>query len=255
VESGGERRLSGGGEGKKFSDRNDVTPVNVKLAFQDAVQAGEGTFELRGRELSEVVLVGTLRGVEAKMTNIAFTLGDESCDDLVEVIKWSDADAASGAVAVPPGMEEGALVMVHGKLRTFQGKRSIMAHSVRLVTDPAEVEYHKAYMKFAEVHADKAAEREKGAAAGGPPGMMGLRKGPSIVVAAPSNGMDACQTTVMNTFNERGTDDNGLHKNEVVQLLSGVFKPDEVLSAIDYLVNEGHCYSTIDDDHFRSTAI
>jgi len=254
VESG-DRRMSGGeggGGGKKFSERNELTPVNVKMAFEDAVQAGEGSFELAGRELSEVVLVCTLKGVEAKMTNIVYTVGDETSSEVVEVLKWSDADPSSGAAAVPPGMVEGAQVRVNGRLRTFQGKRSIMAHSVKLVENPAEAEYHAASIRFASAHAEEVAKRERAAPGGGPTGM---RTAPSIVIAAPSNGMDACQSTVMNTFNERGTDDNGLHRNEVVHLLQGSFSAADVNNAIQFLVNEGHVYSTIDDDHFRSTAI
>ena len=39
----------------------------------------------------------------------------------------------------------------------------------------------------------------------------------------------------------------------VVQQLNGRFTEAQVREAVEHLVNEGHLYSTIDDDHFKST--
>jgi replication factor A2 len=47
----------------------------------------------------------------------------------------------------------------------------------------------------------------------------------------------------------------GVHVNEVVQQLNGRFSEPQVREAVEHLVNEGHLYSTIDDDHFKSTLL
>ena len=50
-----------------------------------------------------------------------------------------------------------------------------------------------------------------------------------------------------------GRRDEGVKIDVVVQQLNGRFTEAQVREAVEHLVNEGHLYSTIDDDHFKST--
>jgi replication factor A2 len=40
-----------------------------------------------------------------------------------------------------------------------------------------------------------------------------------------------------------------------VTQLNGRFTEAQVRESVEHLVNEGHLYSTIDDDHFKSTLL
>lgn len=46
------------------------------------------------------------------------------------------------------------------------------------------------------------------------------------------------------------TDPTGVPREEMIRALTGSFNPQQVNQAIDYLHQEGHLYSTIDDQHF-----
>ena len=41
--------------------------------------------------------------------------------------------------------------------------------------------------------------------------------------------------------------------NNLYHCVQGKMSKSEMDSAIDYLSNEGHIYSTVDDEHFKST--
>jgi replication factor A2 len=46
--------------------------------------------------------------------------------------------------------------------------------------------------------------------------------------------------------------EQGLHIDQVAQRMVG-YSRQQVKEAIEFLVNEGFVYSTIDDDHYKST--
>ena len=52
-----------------------------------------------------------------------------------------------------------------------------------------------------------------------------------------------------------GHGDTGANVADVVSSLNGRFTEAQVREAVEHLVNEGHLYSTIDDNHYRSTLL
>lgn len=48
--------------------------------------------------------------------------------------------------------------------------------------------------------------------------------------------------------------DTGLNVETLMKDLGNKFSRDQIKGAVDFLVNEGHLYSTIDDNHFKSTS-
>jgi replication factor A2 len=62
--------------------------------------------------------------------------------------------------------------------------------------------------------------------------------------------------TVFAIFNgPQGHGESGVHVDDVVTQLNGRFTEAQVRESVEHLVNEGHLYSTIDDDHFKSTLL
>ena len=48
---------------------------------------------------------------------------------------------------------------------------------------------------------------------------------------------------------------NGINVQTVVTALTGRFTDAQVREAVESLVNDGHLYSTIDDEHFKNTLL
>ncbi|CAM6104919.1 unnamed protein product [Calypogeia fissa] len=73
--------------------------------------------------------------------------------------------------------------------------------------------------------------------------------------AAPmaGNSADAFRKRVQAIFEEPSSTKlaYGLHRNDVMQRMVGVTR-ERVNDAIDFIFSEGHVYSTIDDDRFKS---
>jgi replication factor A2 len=53
----------------------------------------------------------------------------------------------------------------------------------------------------------------------------------------------------------QGHGESGVRVDDVVTQLNGRFTEAQVRESVEHLVNEGHLYSTIDDDHFKSTLL
>ena len=53
----------------------------------------------------------------------------------------------------------------------------------------------------------------------------------------------------------QGEDANGINVQTVITALNGRFTSLQVHQAVELLVNDGHLYSTIDDEHFRGTLL
>ncbi len=75
----------------------------------------------------------------------------------------------------------------------------------------------------------------------------------SATTAASVSAGDA-HTIVLQVFNEYNHLDEGLSTSAVVNHLRGRLNESDVRRVVDELSSEGHLYSTIDDEHFKSSA-
>lgn len=94
-----------------------------------------------------------------------------------------------------------------------------------------------------------------GAVGGADTYAMGGGAAPAAVPAfgAPA-GVNPVQAEVMAVFNapEARDANEGLAVQEVVQRLGGRIPEQQIMQAINFLVDEGHLYSTIDEHHFKA---
>ena len=65
-------------------------------------------------------------------------------------------------------------------------------------------------------------------------------------------GLTSLERRIVNYHNEHGTSDEGCHVNAVAAGLS--LELDIVRGTVDFLCSEGHLYSSLDDDHHKSTS-
>ena len=82
----------------------------------------------------------------------------------------------------------------------------------------------------------------------------GYRRNYSVRIAAVNAAGGSCVDQAKAIFEgPDGRRDEGVKIDVVAQQLNGRFTEAQVREAVEHLVNEGHLYSTIDDDHFKST--
>lgn len=247
--------LSQGGEKKQRARATQIIPCTVSQ-LMSASQADEA-FKVGDVEVAQVTIVGVIRSTDKSMTNIQYKV-DDMTGAPMDVKQWVDTeDPGMDSTVLPPG----TYVKVSGNLRSFQNHRSVVAFSVRPLEDMNEITSHM--LEVVQAHM----------ALGKPQSTMGTGGGMSSNVTSVSrpgmasgaavtgsyagatdmvnNGLSGNQNQVLSLI--RGCpDQQGISIQDLKQRLSGM-SMNIIKQAVEFLSNEGHIFSTIDEDHFKST--
>ena len=199
-----------------------------------------------GHELTQVTLLGQLRDVQEQSTNIVFRVDDGTAQ--VDVRLWVDASSPQ-----TQAWSVGTYVRVYGHLRSYQGSRAVIALRVQLVTDSNEIIFHSLQCIAAHLHNTKgpAAASASHSAAGAATSAASMRTvAPATLTTAsmfPSNVHQMVYELVRANTTERG---EGVA--EIVSKLKGTADEKRIREALAFLSSEGHIYTTVDEDHFKS---
>ena len=231
-------------------------PVTIKqLKNAPAMTSGEQGFTLDGRDLYQVTIVGLIMNADEQATNLQYTIDDGT--DTIMVKMWVDADADDQFAEKRAQWKEGVIVRVIGTLRSFNNAKSLVAYSIQPVTDKNEYTFHFIEVVHTHLRHTKGPPPTAAAAAGGAygaPSAMGAGALPGMAApygapvqqAAPPN-----SELILKFFQTKGeSSDAGCTVADAANALSsngmGI---EQVRAVVNELVEEGHLYSTIDDDH------
>jgi replication factor A2 len=167
---------------------------------------------------------------------------------------------------------EGVYVSLIGHPKIFQERRSIVAQRVRAVQDHNEITHHMLECLYVHLHNKRVTTATTD--------MMGLSSAPgyhagnsydyyagapasssSAAAAAGFGGGDVggggggftpLQQAVLNLC--RRPAPQGVPLQEILAQLASMGDTNAIRSAIQFLTDEGHLYTTIDDEHFKSTS-
>ncbi|KAG7475327.1 replication protein A 32 kDa subunit [Solea senegalensis] len=247
--------LSQGGEKKGRTRATQIIPCTVSQ-LMSASQADEA-FRVGDVEVAQVTIVGVIRSTDKSMTNIQYKV-DDMTGAPMDVKQWVDTeDPSTDSTVLPPG----TYVKVSGNLRSFQNHRSVVAFSVRPLEDMNEITSHM--LEVVQAHMALGKPQSMVGVAGGVSsnatplsrpatgnmgGMGGGYTGANDMV---NNGLSASQNQVLSLI--RGCPEaQGISIQDLRQRLGGLSLP-VIKQAVEFLSNEGHIFSTIDEDHFKST--
>uniref|UniRef100_A0AAR2IPT0 Replication protein A C-terminal domain-containing protein n=1 Tax=Pygocentrus nattereri TaxID=42514 RepID=A0AAR2IPT0_PYGNA len=201
----------------------------------------------KGRTRAQQIVPCTVSQLmSAAQAEDVFRVGD------VEVAQDPSVDSS----VIPPN----TYVKVSGNLRSFQNNRSLVAFSVRPLEDMNEITSHM--LEVVQAHMLLSKPQAMAGGGGGMnssimpmsrPGMgsMGMTGGYSGANAMVNNGLSPNQNQVLSLI-KSCPEPQGISIQELKQRLSGVSMT-VIRQVVDFLSNEGHIFSTIDEDHFRST--
>nr|ACQ58571.1 Replication protein A 32 kDa subunit [Anoplopoma fimbria] len=243
---------SQGGEKKGRTRASQIIPCTVSQ-LMSASQADEA-FKVGEVEVAQVTIVGIIRSTDKSMTNIQYKV-DDMTGAPMDVKQWVDTEDPSVDSTVLP---LGTYVKVSGNLRSFQNHRSVVAFGVRPLEDMNEITSHMLEVVQARLALSK--PQTMLSAGGGMssdvtpisrPAMES--RGGSYAGASDmgNNGLSANQNQVLSLI--RGCPDpQGISIQDLKQRLS-VMSMAVIKQAVEFLSNEGHIFSTIDEDHYKST--
>ncbi|NWR92537.1 RFA2 protein, partial [Furnarius figulus] len=230
-----------GRAGGRFQNIVPCTVSQVLAAEQDAE-----TFRLYDVEISQVSVVGIVRHAEKAPTNIVYKVDDMTAAPL-DVRQWVDTDETGGEnVVVPPG----TYVKVIGQLRSFQNTKCLVAFKIVPLENMNEFTTHILEIVNAHMILRKnlmSTSRVPPSFSTGISDMGGHGGGGSM----PVNGLSAHQSQVLNLIKSCPVPEGMTLQELKLQLHS--MSMSTIKQAVEFLSNEGHIYSTVDDDHYKST--
>jgi replication factor A2 len=256
------------GDGKRDRANDTLMPVTVKQLLAATQDQPDDSFMIDGKEATQVSLAGCVVEMSVQSTNVSYQLEDAT--GRIEVKQWINAEEGEAAASARAQITENMYVRVVGNIRAFKDTRNVIAYSVQAVTDHNAVTTHFLECIFVHLHNTKGqlagaagtvgaaaagqtfgAPAQQGAAAGGGGG-GGLGAKQQISAGA---GGDDINSIVKECYEGAPDDETGLSVADVHQMVQakGAHSVDAVRKAVSFLANEGHLYSTVDEEHYKST--
>jgi len=237
---------SGGGKAKA---RQNVVPVMIGQILSST----DEEFTVEGLTVGMVILVGKVNSMEKAATKTVYHLEDDSGQ--VEVVQWVDEEARQEEHG------EGSNVKVVGSIRSQGEKKHVMAFKISSVTSQAEMDGHLLSVELSRIKIRQLQEKINGQVSGGGMGgglsnsMMGggLGSMPIISMSSSNQSFGNKNYDLVYGLIKGSMEEQGLNKDSIMNQCQGKLKKNEMEAALEFLSNEGHIYSTIDEDHFKST--
>lgn len=227
-----------------------LIPTTIKMVLE-AIATDDGEhLTIDGRDVNQVRLVGNIMRIDRRETKTVYAIEDGT--GAIEVTLWlnqGDEELATLSERREK-MVPRSYVMAVGQPKHFDGRITLSAYSLRPIENFNEITHH--FLETIYVHA-RAQKDLASPPAWHPPNQPA---GTSTTMDVDNDsGLTAIQRKVLDYYTENGTGDEGLNIEFVIQQCSHLFNftAIDVKNAVNVLTSEGHLYSTLDDDHHKST--
>eukprot|EP00199_Chlamydomonas_sp_CCMP681_P007118 CAMPEP_0119104068 /NCGR_PEP_ID=MMETSP1180-20130426/2380_1 /TAXON_ID=3052 ORGANISM="Chlamydomonas cf sp, Strain CCMP681" /NCGR_SAMPLE_ID=MMETSP1180 /ASSEMBLY_ACC=CAM_ASM_000741 /LENGTH=298 /DNA_ID=CAMNT_0007088737 /DNA_START=90 /DNA_END=986 /DNA_ORIENTATION=- len=267
--AGGENTYGAGGAKRSGGERrnNDETirHVTIRQLYKDASIADDDNFMVDGHAVTNVLVVGKIMEVHETAVIIRYKVHDgTSSMDMQMYTQDDDPLAAQRKLE----LVRDRYVRVFGTMRRQpNGQLGMNVYSMKVVEDFNEVVYHNLQVIFQHLHLTRggppATLPHNAATQGGygaTPMAMPYGGAPAAAHAAGNTGgrTGDIHLDIMSIFNDPVQRRNtaGLTCADVEQQLRMQGMPytvDQIKQSVEgHLANEGHVYTTTDDNHFRT---
>lgn len=252
---GGGGGQQSGGRARRSYDEQTIIPVTVKMAL--AAQPDEGTdasgrLQLEdGRSIYHVKLIGATRAVEDYSTNVVYQIEDGT--GLVEVKQWLD-DSACAAVAEmrQQTLREHIYVQVIGQIKDFDGKKMIIADSVRPLATGNQITHHMLEVVYSAEKSKRKTTFVPQTAVNNTGVGFGMQRAGGAPLASSIGAGDSLREAVINFVRNYGEQtEMGASVGDCARHLNGKYSEAAIRQMMTDLCIEGHIYSTVDEDHYK----
>lgn len=197
-------------------------------------------------DLHQVTVVGIIRSVKESATRLDYEL-DDMTGPLLDIRQFVDNDEGTPDEERTPPMRENTYVRAFGHVRSFSEKRYLVAFKLIQIVDLNELTTH-----ILEVMQNRIALKKTASAVPQETmGSMNMSTANSYPGAEVDNGLSNVQKQVSAVI-KSCNDETGVHIDIIKQRCQGI-PLKAIIDTLDFLSSEGHIYSTVDDEHFKST--
>ena len=170
----------------------------------------------------------------------------------IDVIQWIEEGTNQ------PEFGEGTPVKVIGSIRSQQDKKHVMAFKINNVSSQAEYDAHKLEVVYSHLKLKQMSQRANGeigmtdmsqSMLGGGLGVQSA----GYVSSSSNQSFGNKMYDMVYALIRQSTDEAGIDRDSIFNQAKKNMSKTEMDNALDFLSSEGHIYSTIDEDHFKTT--
>jgi replication factor A2 len=236
---------------RKSYDEQTLHPVTVHMCLTSHPdEDGSGEQLSDGRKLYHVKIVGAVRTYEDFSTNCLY--GIEDGTGLIDVKQWIDNNDCSAMERLRQSCaKEGIYLSIIGQIKDYDGKKTIVADSVRPIKTGNEITHHMLQVVYAAESYKRMNSPMYGANMISKQGLgfSGITKGAPIQQYGTNDSLRDIVLTFIRT--EGIYSDAGANVPLCIQQLQGKYNENEIRDVIEGLAAEGHIYSTIDENNYK----
>ncbi|XP_065174984.1 replication protein A 32 kDa subunit-B-like [Sycon ciliatum] len=239
---------------KSFNKGQSLMPVTAAQLYA-ARHDEDGSFYVNERELNYVTFIGVVRTVEETSTTLSYSV-DDMTGEPMQVRKYIQDNETRRSEC-----REGLFVRVAGHLRSYnETSRNVIAFVIQPVTEFNDITLHMLEVVHAHLYLKKGGSAAPAVKTEGAMGSTGMGAGSGggaatggMAMGSNAMGFDKDQHQVYKAI-MACRDTQGLNIRMLLDQMRkhSIMEP-AVRKAVDWLSQEGHIYSTIDDEHFKST--
>ncbi|XP_033126129.1 replication protein A 32 kDa subunit-like [Anneissia japonica] len=253
TQSGGYFNSPGGFDASQSTQKQDK-PKNFMPCTIAQIKMSEQVddyFRIGDVNIHQVTVIGLVRRIEVQATCVLYELDDMTAPTM-EIRQWSDTTDEGETTTMMH--KENTYVRVAGNVRVFNNKRILSVFKILPILDLNEISLHMLEVIHSHMLHTKAAANMSSGFGQSTSMMVTPMKGGggASFNGGGNNGLTGVQNQVHQLINAHVGDQTGISITTLCSRLKGVSK-DAIKNALEFLSNEGHIYSTIDDDHFKST--
>lgn len=242
----------------KRSSGNTLRPVTIKQILEASQQHPDAEFKIDGTEIGQLTFVAVVRNISIQSTNITYRMEDGT--GLIEVKQWLEMETIADDnpkknIDITPD----TYVRVIGQLKAFNNKRHIGAHHIRSITDLNEVQYHLLETTAIHLYFTRGPPQNENTSKTFGSLNRNVSNNYNIQDGIHTNSILNAQMSLHNLSPYLQRIMAAVHAapdtNEGVNIhqLAKAIGSNNIERAIEELTSDGLLYTTIDDEHVKST--
>lgn len=241
-------------ETKKNIIRQIVPVTGQTICMASQVENENSVFEFNHLRFHQVCFIGIIRNVIKRANDITYLIDDMTSPEINVKLQSEDADDIESEEPISNNSQnqfvENQYVKVFGILKQLQGQKCLQAFKIMPIKELNEVTHHMLECMNASIYL--ATKTTSGDNADMTMENPMKSSNTSTFRNLNATAFGGSINDQISQFVKQSKSSEGVHIREICNYFKNV-PEGKIREALDFLSTEGHVYSTIDDEHFKTT--
>ncbi|CAO3623303.1 unnamed protein product [Mucor fragilis] len=223
---------------KVLTHNRSCMPLTTAL-IKKQVKPVDERFMLKGKELTDVCIVGVIRAIMVQQASVSYTIEDGT--GAVDIRQWNDESLNKNEESVNADTAEvyprDIYIKVYGRLQSYSDRIFCVSFKTMRIEDSNEITFH--YLDTIQAYLELTANKSK-------PSLSSSNiqlSNPSLHKISQSN----INGIVKRAIKVCGDEEVGSHVSTIINHLKNLFDETQVLRSLNELAEEGQIYRLINE--------